>query len=1201
MIKRFKFKNKIFKKNTIKELIYESFINYGKTRTSYLIDELKDLGYYYATKSGLSISVEDLNIPKKKNEFIDKSKHCVLFTKLAYKRGELNFIEQSNTILNSWARTTNILTQAIVALLQKFDPFNSLHLMVFSGARGNISQVTQLMGMRGLMSDSNGQLMEIPIIHNFREGLTIIDYIMSTYGSRKGIVDTALKTADAGYLTRRLVNSVNDIIIRDIDCSTTYFIKIYKSPLKSNFINQLLGRTSVISIYDFTKKKFIVYKNTCITEKIANNLYSCALYYICVYSILTCKLENSICKKCYGWDIALQKPIKLGDAVGVIAAQSIGEPGTQLTMRTFHTGGSFSLSTSRQIIAKFTGVVTYADNLYIKKFRTQNGNIAKKILKPITLKLISYQNNINNILLNFGSILYVFNKQFILKQTLIAEIMIREKVQRVTSIKSIRASHSGELLLLPQINLIALLKGNVYDFPNTSFLNNFSSLKSFIKPYFIFYFKIYALVSGFLNYSFKLDILQDTKIITEMHIFIFPIFWDKLLEKIIFLGNYKKFFILEHIPFFLNKQIYIFSKQKTLLYDSKFTGSLSYKMPLLNSVNNLSLNIINSNLILLYIPCEYIFLKKINSKNLILNNSKSQIIHNISSQIKGFLNSFTTILKTYNTIKPGTLLKYSVSMFTLLGFTVDFNNKIFFPGEFIKNIEITFLTKIEITKIKIFFYILLRPLTCINIVKNKSFKKFGYLNLILISQTYFIPNFKKLSSFIYDGQSLSLVKLTLWIKAKTSFLYLSNIYCFNNFKYLQFTSYLLNTIKTNLLLKTHFPIKDRFYKLQLSNNEYLFKNTIINLFSSKFKNFGKYKTLKKKLTITPRILVFNQNNYFNYYFETIKQIKKIYSYVKWNTYLVPFVKLFLNGKISFGDTFSLDIHSSTSFFISDNTQIFNFSKNYIKYGEILGFIYFDQIVTSDIVQGLPKLEELLELQSTNTSLLYSYNSGLIIAINAQNATNFIKIKGINNYLNCISKFTNFFPAKKSVLETLYLKPYDFVYIGQILTFSSINFKILLNIIFLSLLRWQILFNAIYSSFKRIQIILIKKIKLVYSKQNVLVSMKHLEVIVRQLTSYIKIIYDNSNSFLVGEIIKLTYLTNINLIFRLCKKDYIYYEPIIMGITKISLQTNSFLSIVSFQQTLKNLAIAAIEGKIDWFFGLKENIMIGQKTSIGEHY
>ena len=289
--------------------------------------------------------------------------------------------------------------------------------MAFSGARGNMSQVRQLVGMRGLMSDQEGNIIDLPIQANFREGLSTIDYIISSYGARKGIVDTALKTADSGYLTRRLIYVSQDLVIRQYDCQTETGVLIELKDTSN--ITNLIGRT-LINVPTH-KSQTNIKSNTILTQKNLNILKKQKYQILNVRSPLNCLAYGSICQKCYGWDLAQGNLITLGETVGIIAAQSIGEPGTQLTMRTFHTGGIFTGEILKQINAPFSGRIIIPDSLKTIVYRTNHGNLIFKLQQEITIQIISWDGTIEKIFLDIGYFLYKNKSGFIKKDELIAE------------------------------------------------------------------------------------------------------------------------------------------------------------------------------------------------------------------------------------------------------------------------------------------------------------------------------------------------------------------------------------------------------------------------------------------------------------------------------------------------------------------------------------------------------------------------------------------------------------------------------------------------------------------------------------------------------------------------------------------------------------------------------------------------------------
>ena len=313
---------------------------HGFSKTAEVIDSIKSMGYKYSTKASLSISIADVTIPQKKYELVAEAEKKADQINKYFKRGMLTEEERYNNVIKIWEKATN---DVVAALQDSFDDFNPIKMMSDSGARGNITQMRQLAGMRGLMFATNGRTMEIPIKSNFREGLNILEYFMAARGARKSLSDTALKTADSGYLTRRLVDVSQEVIIHEMDCGATEGMWVEDimsgndviEPLK----NRLAGRFTIDDVVDPETGKVIVRHGTMMTEDDAKRIVAAGIKKVHIRSVLFCKAKQGICAHCYGADLASDSLVNIGEAVGIIAAQSIGEPGTQLTMRTFHTGG----------------------------------------------------------------------------------------------------------------------------------------------------------------------------------------------------------------------------------------------------------------------------------------------------------------------------------------------------------------------------------------------------------------------------------------------------------------------------------------------------------------------------------------------------------------------------------------------------------------------------------------------------------------------------------------------------------------------------------------------------------------------------------------------------------------------------------------------------------------------------------------------
>ncbi|MCD6229126.1 MAG: DNA-directed RNA polymerase subunit beta' [Candidatus Omnitrophica bacterium] len=359
--KGFGFVNEVLDKKKVANIVSECYKRFGHHATIVLLDALKDIGFEYATLGGISIGMDDLQIPPQKQDCVQEANEELAKVEEQYRKGIITERERHNKIIDIWTKTTDKVSDLV---FKNLDDFNPIYMMADSGARGSKLQIRQLAGMRGLMAKPSGEIIENPIISNFREGLTVLEYFISTHGARKGLADTALKTADAGYLTRRLVDVAQEVIVVEEDCKTVNGITVSEIvegdevvvPLKE----RIIGRVALDNIVDIVTDEIIVKAGEEITEEKAEKIERLGLEKIRIRSVLTCESERGVCAKCYGRNLATGKMVEIGEAVGVIAAQSIGEPGTQLTMRTFHIGGTASRVAERSFIrSKEEGYVKY--------------------------------------------------------------------------------------------------------------------------------------------------------------------------------------------------------------------------------------------------------------------------------------------------------------------------------------------------------------------------------------------------------------------------------------------------------------------------------------------------------------------------------------------------------------------------------------------------------------------------------------------------------------------------------------------------------------------------------------------------------------------------------------------------------------------------------------------------------------------------
>ena len=411
--------NELLTKKSLRDIIGEVVKNTGMARAAQFLDDIKELGFQMAFHGGLSFNLKDINIPAEKVNLIEQASKQVEEVMGNYNMGFITNNERYNQIIDIWTRINNRLTANVMEILSTDNQgFNSVYMMLDSGARGSKEQIRQLAGMRGLMakpqkSGSGGEIIENPILSNFKEGLSVLEYFISTHGARKGLADTALKTADAGYLTRRLHDVAQDMIVGTVDCGTLR--GIYTTALKDNedivepLYDRILGRTTLHDVHDPITNALLVKAGEDITEEIAKNIENSPLEGVEIRSVLTCESKRGVCALCYGRNLASGKRVQKGEAVGVIAAQSIGEPGTQLTLRTFHVGGTASnIAAESQINARFEGKIEF-ENVRTVSYKTEEGPVDVVLGRSGEFRIVEEGTNkiivTNNI--PYGAYLYV--------------------------------------------------------------------------------------------------------------------------------------------------------------------------------------------------------------------------------------------------------------------------------------------------------------------------------------------------------------------------------------------------------------------------------------------------------------------------------------------------------------------------------------------------------------------------------------------------------------------------------------------------------------------------------------------------------------------------------------------------------------------------------------------------------------------------
>ena len=1233
------------------------------------------------------------------------------------------------------------------------------------------------------MSDPSGEIMNLPIKKNFREGLTITDYLMSGYGARKGIVDTALKTANSGYLTRRLIDVGQDILIREKDCLTThsFVLTLNQDDLKTNaqIYEKILGRSLSKPIYAFPINKLIAQANVQITPKLIEKFkkYNIKKFYI--RSPLTCKLYRAICQKCYGWDLANENLVDIGEAIGILAGQSIGEPGTQLTMRTFHTGGIFTSEARQQIISPIDGILRFSKILKTVLLRTNRGEDVLMTKNSGSLILIPKDKTQELVQIEVlrNTILFPKNNQYISKDTVIGELINIDK-QIKTEIKPILSDNCGEIFiprlkkkgnLLNNNKLIWILSGQLYNSPKNSFINFYSDYKLNRNSY-IFRTKLINHSKGsveFINtkqnlYQRLIQIRNENYSLTDSSILeLESSIHDK--NYLLNLKNFKYLLKVEvkNSKFYLNRtgnqqigtqisNTFRTLTGGTLYYDyrniigwNQKNTSISYfiRIDSLSSKKRHYQSLVSHRTVI-WLNEE---IHSVNCKpNILLVehgdfiSEKFELIPDRFSKTSGIvvIRQKNNIVQTIS-IKSG--LVYEGKKFK------SNSKKLYYPGEILfSNISVKKLSFCETIIGKNTEQLLLRPVEIYEFPQSNLNNKFlNHSNIELVSnliyaykphqvikgpknlnlilnflhfksnkllnqdvnielvnnqkanlidirknekinlKNYILPNlrYKDIKScfLIQPNQFIDAYTLLGYLEAKTlnsleivkfkvknkdskEILLISNENCFtvkrNRFLNKKLNDFIINSTnvnetgkiliendqfltvqkgrpyffpnctnedlihKTNLQYKIISPnqissyfqtkhnialnyydmmklsikrngkskkvvssrmkIKAEFSKLFLKRNG-KFYSSLIPIFFKKFLVTNATGKLKTKQIICPesltenlsgkidRTLLLQSSELIKNQFTNTTNLESQLTLVKYIEH--PFLK----------STKSIGVYSITEdFFEQDVNSVFCKNSKFIENGETLGLLKLEKEITGDIVQGLPRIEEILEARKKNLivkRIPTSQKKGLLVQKSSLDPNFEFRKLGM-----VIKENEKINPHKL-------LKVY-FNYYGGIKYFiCDQTQKIQYNRLIQN-------YEGSYKSFKKVQSFILNSVQSVYKSQGVTINDKHLEVIIKQMTTKVLITSEGNTPLLRREVIDLYHIKYINQIVQVRGKQSACYVPLLLGITKAALNNPSFISAASFQETTRVLTKAAIEGQIDWLRGLKENIIIGHLIPAG---
>ena len=1384
-MKNYTYHNKLIGKKQLRQLLAWSFTNYNSMKACALADELKYLGFKYASQAGISISIEDLKIPFVKNLMLEKANQEIINSEKIYFKGKITEVERFQKIIDTWSLTSESLKEQVIYYFKNYDPLNSVYIMAFSGARGNLSQVRQLVGMRGLMSDPSGEIMNLPIKKNFREGLTITDYLMSGYGARKGIVDTALKTANSGYLTRRLIDVGQDILIREKDCFTThsFLLSINNTDSKTYELlyPRLLGRILNKPVSDSKNNKLIAKLNTQITPEVLEKFKQYSIKNFYIRSPLTCNLYRAVCQKCYGWDLANENLVDIGEAIGILAGQSIGEPGTQLTMRTFHTGGIFTSEARQQIISPDNGIIRFYKILKTVLLRTNRGEdvLITKNSGSIILIPENKTKNLVQIEVLRNTIIFPKNNQYVAKDTVIGELINTNK-QIKTEIKPILSDNCGEIFiprlkkkvnLLNNNKLIWILSGKLYNSPKNSFINFYADYKLTRKSY-IFRTKLINHYRGSVEFiNKKKNLFQRLlRIVNDKYSFV-----NSYLQKLTNNNSTKNYLLtLENSKYILrikvnNSKCYIQlprNNQLGTLISNTFrtltSGTLYYDYKnLIKSNQHLSLisylnrNNVSNNYRYLISHRTITWLSeevhKVNCEPHILLVEQGDFISEGFELIPGLFSktSGIIIVRQKNNLIQTISIKSGV-VYEGKNFK-NISKKLYYPGEVIlstipvkklsysehisgKNSEQLLLRSVEIyelsqlnyehsnrsntlnkfsnMKLESRFYYsyksnqsikgtkslslvsnslnlrsdrFLNQNTNIEIVANSKTLKIDFrISEKLKLTNYISPNlrYKNIEScfLIQPNQfldcytilgyleatvlnSLEIVKFKVKNKDTKKIFLISNQDCLtvkkNQFPNKSLNDFIVNSTNVNetgkIIIENHnlltlqkgrpyfFPnckMKDLVnrtnlsYKLisptRVSPPSKTDRKIAVNYYDimklsvkkmADLKNIGKDRIILRSEFSK---LFFKRNRKF--YSSLIPQFFKKFSIhhstpqvkrnqlirpeksIKSNSFtkidktlllqssqLIPNIftnQVKLENQLTLiklvehsftKSTKSIGVYSITEdYFEQDVNSVFCKNTAFIESGETLGLLKLEKEITGDIVQGLPRIEEILEARKRNSivqRIPMSQKKSLVVQKSSLDPNFEFKKLG-----SAIKENEKINPHKL-------LKVY-FNYYGLIKSFVCDRTKTL------KYTRLLKNYEGSYKSFKKVQAFILSSVQSVYQSQGVTINDKHLEVIIKQMTTKVLITYEGNTPLLRREVIDLYHIQYINQVVQMKGKQSACYVPLLLGITKAALNNPSFISAASFQETTRVLTKAAIEGRIDWLRGLKENIIIGHLIPAG---
>ena len=1218
------FINKQMDKGSLKKLLGQMYLEYGGAKAASLADALKHLGYKYATVSGTTISIADLSVPSIKKDLLKSAEEEIEKSTNRYLKGEITEVERYTKVIDTWSETTAKLTEQVV---ENFDKLNPVYMMAFSGARGNLSQVSQLVGMRGLMADAQGQIIDLPIKSNFKEGLSVTEYIISSYGARKGLVDTALKTADSGYLTRRLVDVAQDVIIRADDCHTEKYINM--KPITDGdavivpLIDRLLGRTVAQDIVDADGNVLVANGKTMDRDDI-KKISGLDLHELKVRSGLTCGLEYGVCQKCYGWAMTSQKLVDIGEAIGIIAAQSIGEPGTQLTMRTFHTGGAVGVKEAKkEIIAREAGKVV--SKIKARELRTRHGDIVQVSMYEADIE-VKGEKRTTKYHIPAGATLFITDGMEVAKGFKMAEHApsSQSDSSRLTekATKDITTDISGEVVfedfkadekkdrqgnVLRTTNkqgIVWVLGGDVYTLPGGS--------KVLVKDG--------QKISKGEKLAETLTICEhggevrvgDDLVVEEAK------FDGKKIKKIV---QGKELTIViaslqpENASFEQTKKEQLWTVDKTgekyivkapvdttvengmiiaELIDDDCTVSSS------GEIRYVDVEVDENQIItkagkVVFIPEEVHQINKDSTLKMVENGTTvtagTEIVKDVYCHIDGVVE-----FKEYNdviheiTVRPGEVHTLSnISELKVDEGEVVKKGTVIADG--IKAKETSIVTIMDSTADELPIddldeeidsslsldedsianqpvQILIRPVQVLEVNQKDVSIQFNttdeLIDIVPVTQLQYKDGARVRN---VDGATITRTSLVLQMQGYLSHLKgMVELDSNGNLRIVVLENLIVRreiegaanaALQTELLVKDGETIDPR---TPVAKTQVLAVNDAVA-------------SIKNAEEDARRLLLISDSSSTTVSVKGTAVVKKG-QFVKADKVLAESGETSpVSGLVTAVNKGKIQIRNGRPYLISPGTMLQIDSGALVLRGDLIATLVFEREKTGDIVQGLPKVEELLEGRKPKDCAILAENDGTA------------KIEIYDDgfpRLFLLDENGSSTEIKYAIDANVIVSNGQKITKGQPLTSGPMNPHDVMRL----------------CGPEAAQQYLVDEVQRVYRSQGVEIADKHIEIIVRQMTKKVKIIDAGDTKLLPGELIEMQTFEKENKAAEEAGKAPATCEYMLLGITKASLNTESFISAASFQETTRILTEAAVEGKKDLLRGLKENVIIGRLIPAG---